>query len=75
MAGDLYLRVKTEKHPIFIRKGADLLMEKKITLLEALTGLNFELKLLDNSKITISTMPGEVIPHGIYLQMHLIKLF
>ncbi len=67
MAGDLYVRVKTEKHPVFVRKGADLFIEKKITLLEALTGLNFELKLLDNTKVTISTMPGEIIAHGINL--------
>jgi DnaJ-class molecular chaperone len=33
---------------LFARKGADLFLEKKISLLEALTGFNFELKHLDN---------------------------
>jgi DnaJ family protein A protein 2 len=32
-------------------------MEKKISLLEALTGFNYELSYLDGSKITIATAP------------------
>jgi DnaJ family protein A protein 2 len=43
MAGDVYVRVSIKKHKLFQRKGADLWIKKKITLLEALTGLNFEL--------------------------------
>jgi DnaJ family protein A protein 2 len=42
MAGDLHVRIKIEPHKIFTRKGADLFMEKKITLLEALVGCSFE---------------------------------
>jgi DnaJ family protein A protein 2 len=38
MAGDLYIRIKIKKHDIYERKGADLYTNKKITLLEALTG-------------------------------------
>ena len=41
MAGDLYVRIKIKKHDVYIRKGADLFMEKNISLLEALTGFNF----------------------------------
>jgi DnaJ homolog subfamily A member 2 len=41
MAGDLYVRVRIAKHKDFERKGADLFMERKITLVEALTGLQF----------------------------------
>merc|ERR1712084_171959 len=44
MAGDLHVIVKTKKHPIFERKGADLFMNKKISLLEALCGVNFKVK-------------------------------
>lgn len=39
-------------------------MEKKISLLEALTGFNYELSYLDGSKITIATAPQEIISHG-----------
>jgi len=35
MAGDLHVKVTIKDHPIFTRKGADLMMNKKISLLEA----------------------------------------
>lgn len=41
MAGDVILVVNIQPHEVFERKGADLYMKKKITLLEALTGFNF----------------------------------
>jgi len=37
---------------------------KKITLLEALTGVTIELKHLDGKKHIIATAPGEVIKNG-----------
>jgi len=39
MAGDIYARISIKKHKTFIRKGADLFIQKKINLLEALTGV------------------------------------
>ena len=42
MAGDMHIRVNIKNHPIFERKGADLYMTKKISLLEALCGVNFK---------------------------------
>ena len=64
MAGDLYVRVHINKHKLYERKGADLYTLKKITLLEALTGTQFQLKFLDNTLINVSTMPGEIISPG-----------
>ena len=46
---------------MFKRKGADLLMEKEISLLEALTGIDFVLTHLDGRKLRIKNRPGEVI--------------
>lgn len=63
MAGDLHVRFMIKPHKTFERKGADLFMTKKITLLEALTGFTFELEHLDGRKLKIATMPGEVITH------------
>jgi DnaJ family protein A protein 2 len=63
MGGDLYVRIKIEKHKTFVRKGADLFIDKKITLLEALTGMNFDITQLDGTKLKCATMPGEVIGH------------
>jgi len=50
-----------EPHNVFKRKGADLYIEKKISLLESLTGTYFNVTHLDGTKLTISTAPGEVI--------------
>lgn len=38
-------------------------MDKKITLIEALTGFNFEIKHLSGKKLTVTTAPGEIISH------------
>jgi len=64
MAGDLHVRIKIKEHKVFTRKGADLFLEKKISLLEALTGFNFALKHLDGESITIASNPGEIISSG-----------
>lgn len=55
------MRVKIKKHKIFTRKGADLVIIKKISLLEALTGVTMEIDHLDGAKHTIATAPGEVL--------------
>jgi len=61
IAGDLYVRIMIEPHPVFKRKGADLYIEKKISLLESLTGTYFTVNHLDGTKVIIATAPGEVI--------------
>ena len=61
MAGDVHLIVLIEPHAVFKRNGADLFMRKEITLLEALTGVNFEITHLDNHKIKVVTAPNEII--------------
>jgi len=53
--------VNEKPHAVFTRKNADLFIDRKITLLEALTGANFEITHLDGRKLFISTKPGEVI--------------
>lgn len=60
-AGDVIIVVKEKEHKIFKRKGADLFMDKEITLIESLTGLDFVLTHLDGRKIRIRNTPGEVI--------------
>lgn len=60
-AGDVIGVVIEKKHRLFKRKGADLFMEKEITLIEALTGLDFVLTHLDGRRIRIKNTPGEVI--------------
>jgi DnaJ family protein A protein 2 len=61
MAGDVYVRILIEKHKVFVRAGADLFIEKKITLLEALTGTNFTVKHLDGSSLKVLIILFNVI--------------
>lgn len=60
-AGDVVVIIKIKPHKQFQRKGADLLLEKEISLLEALTGVDFVLTHLDGREVRIKNKPGEVI--------------
>jgi len=60
-AGDVVIVAQEQPHKRFKRKGADLLMEKEITLVEALTGVDFTFNHLDGTKIRVKNTPGEVI--------------
>merc|ERR1712232_989586 len=59
--GDVVFTLKQQEHAFFKRKGADLFLEKKISLVEALCGLEIELTHMDNRKILIKTSPGEIV--------------
>lgn len=59
--GDVIIVVKEVEHKKFKRRGADLFIEHKITLVEALTGINFIFTHLDGTQIRIKNEPGEVI--------------
>jgi DnaJ family protein A protein 2 len=70
MAGDLIVRLITEPHDSFERKGADLYYQKKISLYEALTGSAFYIEHLDGKKILVATASGEVITPGSVKQLN-----
>ena len=53
--------VEQKPHPIFKRKGDDLYIEKEIDLATALCGGNFLVNHLDDRKILVHILPGEVI--------------
>lgn len=59
--GDVIIVVDEQPHSVFKRKGADLFMEKEITLLESLSGVNFAVEFLDGTKFVVKNKPGEVI--------------
>lgn len=59
----MIVQVKLTPHKYFMRKGADLVMEKEIPLIQALTGVDFVVTHLDGRKIRIKNNPGEVIKH------------
>merc|ERR1719222_423793 len=49
--GDVIFVCKQQEHPVFKRKGADLFMEKKISLVEALCGFDIDIQHLDGRKL------------------------
>lgn len=62
--GDVIFVIQQKEHSVFKRDGHDLFVEKEISLVDALTGVNFVLNHLDGKKIRISSASGEVIPHN-----------
>lgn len=59
--GDVVVIMREVPHETFKRRGADLFMEKEITLFEALTGVDFVIKHLDGRKIRIKNNKGDII--------------
>merc|ERR1712242_212703 len=50
-----------KEHAEFKRKGADLFIERTISLVEALCGFELEITHLDGRTLLIKTSPGEII--------------
>merc|ERR1719316_853530 len=59
--GDVHFVLKQQEHAVFKRRGADLFIERNISLVEALCGFEMELEHLDGRKLLIKTAPGEVV--------------
>lgn len=59
--GDVVFQVQEKPHGVFKRKGNDLLMKKKISLVEALCGFTFAVTQLDGRTLKVSSKPGEII--------------
>ena len=55
--GDLYLQISVREHPIFIREGDDLIVEKEINFSEAVLGTTVEVPTLDGKK-RVKIPPG-----------------
>ncbi|XP_045764583.1 dnaJ homolog subfamily A member 2-like [Maniola jurtina] len=62
--GDVIIVLQQKPHELFKRTGDDLLMEREITLTEALCGFEFVIKHLDGRDLLIRHSPGEVIKPG-----------
>lgn len=63
-AGDIVFILQEKPHNVFQRDGQHLNIEKKISLSESLTGVEFVVEHLDKRKIIIKTKGGEVIRPG-----------
>jgi DnaJ-class molecular chaperone len=59
--GDVIFVLKQQEHADFKRRGADLFLERKISLVEALCGFELEITHLDGRKLLVRTNPGEIV--------------
>jgi len=59
--GDVKIFIKVENNSMFKRHGLDLIVEKRITLKEALCGFSFELKYINGKTYTINNASGSII--------------
>ena len=62
LPADLQFIIQEKDHPVFKRKGADLLIEKELSLAESLCGYSFGITHLDGRVLHLSSSPGEVTP-------------
>ncbi len=62
--GDIKLFIKIENETEFKRSGIDLILEKTISVKEALCGFTFELKYITGKVYTINNSSGNIISHG-----------
>ena len=62
--GDVVFVIKTQPHRTFKRSGDDLIMNKSITLAEALTGFKFTFEHLDKRMIMVESAPRRVVKPG-----------
>ncbi|ETV96704.1 hypothetical protein H310_10021 [Aphanomyces invadans] len=61
VAGDIVFVVQEKEHAVFQRKGGNLIFEKKISLVEALTGFETIVEHLDGRHLHVKSAPGDVI--------------
>ena len=62
--GDIKIFVKIDNDSMFKRAGLDLVLEKSITLKDALCGFSFEITYINGKSYTLNNNLGNIIPHG-----------
>ncbi len=66
-AGDLYIKVNVKPHAVFKRDGINLNLDIKISLTDALLGMNYNLKTLEGNNLEVKIPEG--INHGELLRV------
>lgn len=61
LKGDIKILIKVENDTMFKRSGLDLILEKNITLKEALCGFTFELNYINGKSYTLNNNKGNII--------------
>lgn len=60
--GDVKINISIHNDTLFKRSGLDLLLEKKISLKEALCGFTFEINYLNGKSYTLNNNKGSIVP-------------
>lgn len=63
LPGNIHFIVQEKEHAVFKRKGADLIVEKRLTLTESLCGFDFTLTHMDGRVLRLTSTPGKVTKH------------
>ena len=63
--GDVKVTFIVEEHPLFKRNGLDILLEKNITLKEALCGFAFDIAHINGKKFSFNSSSGNIIRDGL----------
>lgn len=63
-AGDVIVVLQQMDHAVFRRSDLDLIIDKKISLREALCGFQFPLEHLDGRKLWVKSDDGDVLSPG-----------
>jgi DnaJ family protein A protein 2 len=63
--GDVKVTFIVEEHPIFKRNGLDIVVEKNITLKEALCGFVFDIEHVNGKKFSFNSSSGNIIRDGL----------
>jgi len=56
----VHIVLDIQEHKDFLRKGCDLYVKRKISLVEALCGFSMEIEHLDGRKLLVKSQPGDV---------------
>ena len=56
--GDLFIRVKEVPHPVYVRKGIDLIIPKEISFIDAVLGTTIDIKMPTGEEVTTVVDPG-----------------
>jgi molecular chaperone DnaJ len=57
-SGDLYVEVRVEEHPCFVREGDDLHVTVHVPMVDAALGTSVDVDMLDDSVVTVAVEPG-----------------
>lgn len=61
VAGDVVVRISVGDHPLYERKGPDLVLQKRVSLRQALCGFICKVPLLEGGELAVGVPPGRAI--------------